>query len=200
MKQILLRLAVSAALFCGLGSQAEGITYTFDATGSGTLGGVAFTNAAFTITVTADTMAIVNCGGGVFSVDSATADIAISGFATASILTPTRLFDNNSVSVLGLSQASCLGGDYLDISNSAFGTYNLATALGPIFDPNPFAVGQFHDVSTTGGTLNVTSAQDVTFNAFPSCDGGPVPEISSTLPSHSNVRGIVGGVLYDTTE
>ena len=151
MKQILLRLAVSAALFCGLGSQAEGITYTFDATGSGTLGGVAFTNAAFTITVTADTMAIVNCGGGVFSVDSATADIAISGFATASILTPTRLFDNNSVSVLGLSQASCLGGDYLDISNSAFGTYNLATALGPIFDPNPFAVGQFHDVSTTGG-------------------------------------------------
>jgi hypothetical protein len=202
MKRTLFRFVVSAVLFCGLGAaQAEGITYTFDATGSGSLGGVAFFNAAFTITVTADTLAIINCGGGVFSVDSLSADISISGFDTATILSPTRLFDNNSASVLGFSQGSCAGGDYLDIRNDAFATYNLATAIGPIFDPSPFAVGQFHDVPTTGGILTVSSAQDVTFNAFTGCGRPePIPQASSSFSASPGLRGIVGGVSYDVAE
>ena len=197
MKRTLLGLVVSAVLFCGLGgtAHAEGITYTFDATGSGSLGGVAFANAAFTITVTADTLAIINCGGNVFSVDSLSADISITGFDTATILTSTRLFDNNGASVLGFSQGSCAGFDYLDISNAAFGTYNLATTIGPIFDPSPFAVGQFHDVPTTGGILTVSSAQDVTFNAVTLSPGnGLVREASNSAVSGSGVHGIVNGV------
>ncbi len=201
MRQTILRLLVSVSLFCGLGAaQAEGITYTFDATGSGSLGGVAFANAAFTITVTADTLSIVNCGGGVFSVDSLSADISISGFDTATILIPTRLFDNNSVSALGFSQASCTGGDYLDIRNDAFAAYNLATAIGPIFDPNPFAA-QFQGVPTTAGTLTLTSAQDVTFNALTGCGGGgPIPQASSSFSSDPGLRGIISGVSYGVAE
>ncbi len=201
MKRTLLGLVVSAVLFCGLGAaHAEGITYTFDATGSGSLGGKAFANAAFTITVTADTLNIVNCGGGVFSVDSLSADISITGFDTATVLIPTRLFDNNSVSALGFSQASCTGGDYLDIRNDAFAAYNLATAIGPIFDPNPFAA-QFHDVPTTAGTLTVSSARDVTFNAFTACGGGePIPQASSSFSSDPGLRGIISGVSYRVAE
>jgi hypothetical protein len=202
MKRALFGVVVSAVLFCGLGAaQAEGITYTFDATGSGSLGGVAFANAAFTITVTADTLSIVNCGGSVLSVDSLSADISITGFDTATILSSTRLFDNNGASVLGFSQGSCAGFDYLDISNSAFATYNLATAIGPIFDPSPFAVGQFHDVPTTGGTLTVSSARDVTFNAFTACGGGgPIPQASSSFSAEPGLRGFVGGVSYGVAE
>jgi hypothetical protein len=196
MRQTILRLLVSVSLFCGAGAaQAQDITYTFDATGSGSLGDVAFANAAFTITVTADTSTIVNCGGDVFSVDSLSADISITGFDDATILTPTRLFDNNGASVLGFSQATCGGGDYLDIRNDAFATYNLATAIGPIFDPSPFAVGQFQNVLTTGGILTVSSAQDVTFNAVTLSPGnGLVREASNSAVSGSGVHGIVNGV------
>jgi hypothetical protein len=202
MKRTFLGLVVSAVLFCGLGAaHADGITYTFDATGSGTLGDVAFVNAAFTITVSADTLAIVNCGSGVFSVDSLSADISITGFDTATILIPTRVFDNNSVSVLGFSQGSCAGGDYLDISNAAFATYDLSTAIGPIFDPTPFAVGQFQNVPTSGGILTVSSAQDVTFNAFTAGGGGgPIPQASSSFSSDPGLRGIIGGVSYGVAE
>jgi len=51
MKRTLLRVVVSGVLFWGLGAvHAEPITYTFDATGTGDLDGVGFTDAAFTIT------------------------------------------------------------------------------------------------------------------------------------------------------
>jgi hypothetical protein len=201
MKRTLFGLVVSAVLFCGLRpAQAEGITYTLDATGSGSLGGMAFTNAAFTITVTADTMNIVNCGSGVFSVDTLSADISIAGFDTATILIPTRIFDNNSVSALGFSRASCDGGDYFDIRNGAFANYNLATGIGPIFDPNPFWV-QFGNVPTTGGNLNMSSAQNVTFNAFTGCGGGgPTPQASSSPSSNRQLRGMVSGVSYGVAE
>lgn len=204
MKRTVLGLVASAWVFCVLGSaQAEPITFTFDFTASGTLGGTAFTDAAVNITVTADTLAVVSCGSGVFSVDSSTADIAISGFPTVSVLTATRLFDNNSVGALGFSQASCSGSDYLDIVNAAFMSYALMEPLGPIFDPSPFAVGQFNNVSTTGGILNVNTAQDVTFNAVTGCgpEGGtPIAEVSASSPATGNVRGIVSGVFYDLSE
>ena len=201
MKQTVLRLVLFTVMFCGLGAvHAEPITYTFEATGTGDLGGVGFTDASFTITVIAETMNIMSCDPGVFSVDSDTVDISISGFPTASILTLVRVFDNNNVSVLGFAGGNCTM-DYLDIRNPAFATYALATSIGPIFDPNPFAVGQFHEVQTTGGILNMSSARDVTFNAFAGCGGGESGLQASAAPSPDvNVRGFVSGVLYNVSE
>ena len=201
MKRTLLRVVVSGVLFWGLGAvHAEPITYTFDGTGTGDLDGVGFTDAAFTITVNAETMNIMSCDVGVFSVDSDTVDISISGFPTASFLTPKRVFDNNAVSVLGFAGGNCTI-DYLDIRNPAFATYALATSIGPIFDPSPFAVGQFQNVQTTGGVLNMSSARDVTFNALAGCGGGEPSLQASAAPSPDvNVRGIVNGVLYNVSE
>src|SRR5215472_14420117 len=133
MKQTVLRLVLFTVMFCGLGAvHAEPITYTFEATGTGDLDGVGFTDAAFTITVIAETMNIVSCEAGVFSVDSAAVDISISGFPTASILTPTRVFDNNNAFVLGFAGANCTI-DYLDIQDPAFTHYALYGDIGPIF-------------------------------------------------------------------
>jgi hypothetical protein len=188
-------------LFWGLGTaRAEGITFTFDATGSGSLSGVEFNDAAFTITTASDTVNIVNCGSGVFSLDSGSADVAITGFDTVTILTPTRVFDNNSVSALGFSMASCRGGDFLDIRNDAFASYVLDGPLGPIFDPEPFAASIF--VQTTGGTLSVIDAHDVTFNAFTACGGGaPIPQASlSSLSSNAGLRGFISGVSHSVGE
>jgi len=201
MKRTLLTLVVSGVLFWGSGAvHAEPITYTFDATGTGDLDGVAFTDAAFTITVNAETMNIMSCDVGVFSVDSDTVDISISGFPTASFLTPKRVFDNNVVSVLGFAGGNCTI-DYLDISNAAFATYALATSIGPIFDPSPVAVEQIHNVQTTGGILNMSSARDVTFNALAACGGGEPSLRASAAPlPDANVRGIINGILYDVSE
>jgi len=201
MKQYLFRLVVLTMLFCGLGTaRAEGITFTFDAIGSGYLSGVAFNDAALTITITSDTMNIVNCGSGVFSLDSGSADVAVTGFDPVTILIPTRVFDNNSVSALGFSQASCRGGDFLDIRNDAFASYALDGPFGPIFDPEPFAAGLF--VQTTGGTLSVIDAHDVNFNAFTDCSGGaPIPQASLTsLSSNAGLRGFISGVSRSVAE
>jgi hypothetical protein len=199
MKRTVLGLVVSAVLFGGLGAVHAGpITYTFEATGTGDLDGVGFTDAAFTITAIAETMDIVSCEVGVFSVDSAAVDISISGFPTASILTPTRVFDNNNVSVLGFARANCVG-DYLDIQDPAFAHYALYGDIGPIFVPNPFAVTQFRNVQTTGGILNFDSARNVTFNA--SCGGPDIALQSSAAPSPTvQVEGFVNGVLYNLFE
>jgi hypothetical protein len=201
MKRKLFKLVFPAMLFCGLGTaRAEGITFTFDATGSGYLGGVGFNDAGLTITITSDTMNIVNCGSGVFSLDSGSADVAVTGFDTVTVLTPTRVFDNNSVSALGFSQASCRGSDFLDIRNDAFASYALEGPFGPIFDPEPFAAGFL--VQTTGGTLTVIDAHDVTFNAFTDCGGGaPIPQASvSSLSSNAGPGGFISGVRHSVAE
>jgi len=204
MRRTLLRLVVSAVLFCGLGAVRAGTnTYTFDGTGSGDLGGVGFTNAAFTITVVAETMNIVNCSGGTFSLDSTTASIAISGFPTVSILTPTRVFDNNDNSDLGFSLATCNGPDLMDMSDPAFANYALYGDRGPIFNATPFPGNQFHNVQTSGGILNMAdnSVRNVTFNA--NCDGGPdEPGLQAPAAPSSDVQleGFVSGVLYNLFE
>lgn len=89
------------------------------------------------ITVTADTNDLVACSGGVvFNVDSLSADVLISGFDNATILSATGVFDNTARGVLGFGEATCAGNDYLDMRNDAFTTYDLATSIGPILDPS----------------------------------------------------------------
>jgi hypothetical protein len=183
-------------VFCGLGgAQAESITFTFDGTGSGTLGGSAFSDEAFTITVIADTLDVASCGSGVVSVDSLSADIFISGFEVATFSISTRVFDHSS-GALGFSRGTCVGADLLDIRDDAFMTYDLTTSIGPIFVAQPFAVEQFLNIPTTGGILTMRSAQDITFNAeTESGTGVSAPERSSLFVFDSPLREIVSGVL-----
>jgi hypothetical protein len=49
--------------------------------------------------------------------------------------------------------------------------------FGPLFNANPVAAGQFNNIPTTGGTFDMNSWTNVTFNASLS----PVPEPDSVL-------------------
>jgi len=62
-------------------------------------------------------------------------------------------------------------------------------------------VEQIHNVQTTGGILNMSSARDVTFNALAACGGGEPSLRASAAPlPDANVRGIINGILYDVSE
>lgn len=170
-------------------ANANSITYSFAGTGTGDLNGVPFTGASFTITVLGDTSNITNC----FTVDlcnvANSATIAITGFSTATFVTATQVFDAQGFPAAGFERA-VNGLDLLDLSDTAFATYSLATSIGPIFVANPFAVNQFscnHGcVVTTQGNLNFSSIVNVTFNAT------ATPEPGTLIMFGSGIVGLAG--------
>jgi len=140
------------------------ITYTFSATGSGTLDDTPFSDAAFTITVYADTDNVVMVGPGVLIVPDDLSVIDLEGFGELVFTTPKRVFDNQNVRALGFSEGLD-SADLLDIRNDDFATYDLTTDFGPDFDPNPFPIWQNPPTPTDQGPLSFYSAHDVTFIA-----------------------------------
>jgi hypothetical protein len=70
------------------------ITFTFSGTGSGTVNGVPFTDADYTITLLGDTTAITNPSSGLFQLETIAA-INIAGVGTATITDPVEIFDNH---------------------------------------------------------------------------------------------------------
>jgi hypothetical protein len=150
-------------------SRAGTITYTFTGTGTGDLGGVLFTSALFTITEVANPSQISSCGIGCFTVNDLLSTIAVAGFPLARVRTPVRVFDNQTLDALGYSR-SIGSDDLMDLRDSAFGTYNLATAFGPIFVAVPFSVNQFNRIdgciTTSQGDVAFSSIVDITFTAL----------------------------------
>lgn len=154
------------------------ITYTFNGTGTGTVGATVFTNAAYTITLTGDTVAIT--GSGTFF-NVVTGTMTIAGIGTATITAAIDVFDNQGSSAVGF-QLSPGGNDQLDVSNAAFATYALATNLGPISGLVPFALNQFVALGSTLGPITMPSSSTVTFQAGggsgPPAAVVPVPTLS----------------------
>ena len=169
------------ALLLLLGAQranADTITYTFQGFATGSIGSTSFTHSAFTITLTADSSSIseftLSCKQSsctILDVPATSATVTVDGLTT-SITSPTGVFDNQTMSMLGLSRitgpgAGGINSDLLDLSNPGFGTYNLDSPMGPM---GPFRVGSMAEFNcnygcvTTGlGNLTFTSASGVMF-------------------------------------
>jgi len=182
------------ALLLLLGAQsasADEITYTFQGTASGSIGGTSFTDSVFTITITADTNNISQFTMGcsptactIFDVAAAAATLSVDGMTTT-ITSPIGVFDNQTVDVLGLSRItgpgmSGLGMDLLDLTDPTFGSYNLSTPIGTLGPFDLDNMGEFTCSSgcviTALGDVSMTSATDVTFS-----DPNSVPEPPSLL-------------------
>ena len=178
-------------LFGAPGAKADTITYTFQGTGSGSIGDDSFSHMQFTITVTADTNDIseftLTCGSSpctILDVPATTATITVDGL-TSAITSSIGVFDNQTVGVLGLSRITGPGPggismDLLDLTDPTFTTYNLMTSLGPV---GPLGVGNLPEfncsagcVVTDLGDLTLTSASKVTFT-----DPVSTPEPSAIL-------------------
>ena len=143
------------------------IVFTFTGTATGTLGGTAFTNASFTVSSLADTSQ-VSLVGSTYQVQASSSSVSIAGFATAAFNGPTYwgspqgssdiIFGNSAISgatgLLGITKVELL-------------TYDLKSAIGPLFSGLDFESAVFHNfqnISTSQGALTLVAAND-TFTA-----------------------------------
>jgi hypothetical protein len=143
------------SILAPLTAQAETITFIHTGTsGSGSIGGNPFSNEAFTITATGDTLDRQMFPGG-FSIDHVAASITIDHVGTFAFVTPTRTFVNNSVDGVGFSRGPGTGFDLYDGRDVAFGSWDMLSSIGPISgDIDLVQWGNPYDpVITSGGQL-----------------------------------------------
>ena len=161
------------------------IIFTHTGTGTGTIGTVAFTNAAFTITDVGDTVnrGPIPNGSGFYIIDIS-ASISISGVGDFSFTSPTRTFVNNATATVGFSQAGSVPGYGHDLfdgpSNAQFSSWDMLSSIGPINGATQLLQWDFSPtVMTNGGTLRFNSQNNVagSFKATVM----PVPEPSSAV-------------------
>ena len=160
----------SLLLFAGLSitlavisATAGVITYTEETFASGTLGGIAFTDAEVHITLVGDTSDVTMIDPGFFENDPGPGKVLLSveGFAGLfTFIDDTVTYDNQTTGTAGFGTSM---GSVLATDDSAFTSYNLKSAIGPITDSSFFRPDLFF--ATTAGPLNFTSVGDSTFTA-----------------------------------
>ena len=153
---------------------ASPIEYTETATGSGTLNGTAFTNDLITITAFGDTTGVITvmpAPGGFFVNPGVVATVTVSGVGSDTL--PNAVVFVIQAPPLGPSAGfadSVSNAAILDTVDSAFSTYALNTAIGPITGPN---FGQSSTATGSGGSFQISSPPGLvnsTFTAVP----GPI--------------------------
>jgi hypothetical protein len=150
------------------------VTVTISFTGTGTVGATPFTSTSVLITGTGDTSANSHPFPGVFFINPTTTTIAITGFSLATV-TDSNTFGDNQGAVSAYFSTTT---DELVLGNVAFATYNLTTSLGPLnptINPANWATIGVH---TNQGTINISSANNATYQAVVG-GGSSVPEPGS---------------------
>jgi hypothetical protein len=149
-------------------AQAGQITYTIQGTGSGTLDTNLFTDALVSLVMVGDTGDVT--GGAGFYKIPGTVTLNVAGLGSATVTDSAFVFDNQGY----IPPAAGFGtdaGSILDTYDSAFGTYDLTTDIGPITNTSFFRPDL--TFGTTAGLFNIGSMGDSTFQA------STVPEPSS---------------------
>ena len=170
-------LLVSACVLSltSLAAPAAVITFTHAGTGSGTLGGVPFTNQTFTITGSGD-LAIGAINGG-YAVDHDSASIDISGLGIFDFVSKTRTFVSNESSLVGFARAGYLGADlFTGPYSDVFASWNMQTDIATVSGQGTLLQWSLLQVITTGGILVFNS--EITTTSF---SATVVPEPASTV-------------------
>src|SRR5262249_31601432 len=148
------------------------ITYTESATVSGTLGGTPFSG-VITITGTGNTTGVFN--DGIFR-NNVSASFSISGDGSGTFTDAIQVFDNHAQAAAGFDDITLGQPSILDTFNSAFATYNLTTAIGPITGSSFINPGLAF--ATTAGALVINTSGNSTFTATTV----PGPVVGAGLP------------------
>lgn len=142
------------------------ITYILSGLGSGSLGGVSFTNTAFTITALADTSQISQPLTPVFRVTNSTTTISVKAMPVGTLLTNTVTLDFQNPNPSEASAGIFLyyqGPRLLSVFNSAFQTYDLSTSFASHSGNAGIQAGFVFP--TTAGDFFFSSITSVSFSA-----------------------------------
>ena len=159
----------TAALAMAGAAQSATIAYTISGSGSGSLGGVAFTDTAFDILLLGDPDNVWDFGLGASAITPLqSATVRIDGFTDAGLTEATRLGVSRLVDIFFFSRDDGFGGgvDLFDfrVTNAQETAFDYAAPYGPVPGFDIF-VAQFHDVGTSQGSLTFQTASDVLFSA-----------------------------------
>jgi hypothetical protein len=181
-------LPVLVLLACGLiplTAAAGPITFTESFTAAGTVNGNPFDgNVMFSLT--SDTTLIIQ-EGSIFLTPAGTASVTIQGVGTGTFTDPFDVFDNQSVSVAGFTDTNIE--DIVDLSNPAFATYDLKSAIGPL-DTTFFFVDTGAALGSTLGTIIIDSTSGTP--TFAATTTSVTPEPSSIVLFGSGILGLAG--------
>ena len=136
------------------------ITYTLQATASGSLDGISFTDATVFLFMNNDTTNVTTDGLGDFE-NVGTATVSVGGAPAVTFTDPIQVILDQSDTGIGFEDLSV--DDILDEFNASFATYGLTTSIGPIVGSSGINAGS--SFATTGGAFVLTSAGDATFTA-----------------------------------
>lgn len=160
--------AAAALVLAAASAVAAPISYRTNATASGSLGGVPFTDALVTITGTGDTSS-VSCVAGYCETGTLDSQVTVAGIGTADFTIDVRLFANWSAEAVGFFDNVQF--DILDTYNPLLAGYDLQSPFGPVTGSSDVNTQSY---GTTLGLLQLTSAGNSTFEAF-----SPIPEPAS---------------------
>jgi hypothetical protein len=170
--------ALAAAVF-GLGqAQAAEMIYTETMTTSGSLGGVAFTNALVTLSGEADTSDIYSLAPGASDLD-VPLSVTVQGLGTAHFVddmivfsSPDPIVSSQDIIIVGFSDITLKKGLLSVVLKDV--SYDLQTPFGPFTGPDGVALTAF---ATDQGGFSYSPPQSATFQATLAA----VPEPSTWL-------------------
>ncbi len=118
-------------------AQSELITFVHTGTGSGTLDGVEFFDAAFSITAIGDTDNR-DVFSNAYSITHDSASIFIEGIGHLDLMASTRTFVNNSIGTVGFSRAGSSRTDLFNgpLEEPVFETWDMLSTIGPVTSSN----------------------------------------------------------------
>ncbi|MEM0898039.1 MAG: MprA protease, GlyGly-CTERM protein-sorting domain-containing form [Verrucomicrobiota bacterium] len=147
---------LAMAIIVGAGtSQAATLIFNYSGIASGSLGGTNFTDQAFTLSVTVDTVDRSAFASG-FRYNNVTPQASIAGFGVVTFSGSFAIVINNNTNWTGIANDG-RGLDAVSSFNPVFATYDGLSPLGPVL-ANGFISGGAYPISTSGGSLSFDAA------------------------------------------